>query len=234
MCRDNCTDTKVHFTVSLSKAGIDAAQEKGLSTYFKMQSKINTSNMVLFNAAGQIEKYSCPEHILQDFFNLRLEYYEKRRKFLLKDAELQLQRISNKVRFTVLPDNRCGFLTRHKACSQTLCVQVRFILAVISGQLIINNRKRKEIEADLENDGYDKMPKADSHKRNMPQSASADASEEDEAVDATAKSYEYLLSMAISNLTEEKVFCWPLKICQTGDTLLEVQWTKRLFAGESA
>lgn len=95
--REYHTDTKVHFKITMTEAGTQAALEKGLSTFFKMQSKISTSNMMLFNAAGQIEKYSSPEHILKDFYGLRLEYYEKRRLHLLKQAELQLQRISNKV-----------------------------------------------------------------------------------------------------------------------------------------
>ena len=36
--------------------------------------------------------------------------------------------------------------------------RVRFILAVISGEMVISNRKRADIEAQLESDGYDRMP----------------------------------------------------------------------------
>lgn len=95
--REHHTDTKVHFKLALTEDGIQAAQDAGLSTFFKLQSKINTSNMVLFNANGQIQKYNSPEHILEDFYGMRLEYYEKRRLHLLHEAELQLKRISNKV-----------------------------------------------------------------------------------------------------------------------------------------
>lgn len=97
VCREHHTDTDVHFTVTLTDVGARTAQEKGVSNFFKLQSKISTSNMMLFNADGQIEKYTSPEHILADFYNIRLEYYELRRKHLLKEAELLLQRISNKV-----------------------------------------------------------------------------------------------------------------------------------------
>lgn len=34
----------------------------------------------------------------------------------------------------------------------------RFILAVVAGELKISNRKKAEIEAQLEKDGYDRMP----------------------------------------------------------------------------
>lgn len=36
--------------------------------------------------------------------------------------------------------------------------RVRFILAVIAGEVVISNRKRADIEGQLERDGYDRMP----------------------------------------------------------------------------
>lgn len=40
--------------------------------------------MVLFNQEGIIQKYNSPEEILQEFFNLRMEFYVKRRQFLIQ------------------------------------------------------------------------------------------------------------------------------------------------------
>eukprot|EP00892_Ulva_mutabilis_P007081 jgi/Ulvmu1/4745/UM020_0029.1 len=174
--KEHHTDTEVSFTVTLTDVGLRTAQEKGISTFFKLQTKISTSNMMLFNADGLIEKFTTPEHILTDFYSIRLEYYERRRKHLLREAELQLQRISNKV---------------------------KFILAVVHGELIISGRKRPDIEIDMERMDFDRMPKAEARAK---PGAPADADEEAEA-DAQAQgySYDYLLSMAISSLTEEKV-----------------------------
>ncbi len=36
---------------------------------------------------------------------------------------------------------------------------MRFILAVIKGELVVSNRKKAEIEVDLEAAGYDRMAK---------------------------------------------------------------------------
>ena len=36
--------------------------------------------------------------------------------------------------------------------------KVRFILAVVAGKLVISNRKRADINSELEKQGYDKMP----------------------------------------------------------------------------
>jgi hypothetical protein len=40
--------------------------------------------MMLFDAEGKIKRYDSPEQILQEFFDLRLQYYEKRRVALLQ------------------------------------------------------------------------------------------------------------------------------------------------------
>ena len=39
---------------------------------------------MLFNPEGAIQKYSSPEDILRDFYDLRLAYYTKRRSALLR------------------------------------------------------------------------------------------------------------------------------------------------------
>jgi DNA topoisomerase-2 len=38
--------------------------------------------------------------------------------------------------------------------------KIRFIRAVISGELVLSNRKRADIEGDLEAQGFDKMVKS--------------------------------------------------------------------------
>lgn len=39
---------------------------------------------MLFNAEGVIQKYATPEDILRDFYDLRLQFYAKRRSALLR------------------------------------------------------------------------------------------------------------------------------------------------------
>jgi DNA topoisomerase-2 len=58
---------------------VQAAEEKGLAEYFKLMSKINTSNMICFDFEGKIKKYNSPEEILEEFYPMRLAYYQKRK-----------------------------------------------------------------------------------------------------------------------------------------------------------
>ena len=41
-------------------------------------------NMMLFDKDGAIKRYDSPEAILKEFYDLRLEFYEKRRVALLQ------------------------------------------------------------------------------------------------------------------------------------------------------
>lgn len=85
-------------------------------------------------------------------------------------------------------------------------VQVKFILAVIEGSLVVSNRKKKDIEADLEAQGFDRMSKsADNGSRKVVAKDPDNDDDEEEEAAAVGGSYDYLLSMAIQNLTEEKV-----------------------------
>jgi hypothetical protein len=43
-----------------------------------------SGNMMLFDASGQIKRYSSPEEILAEFFDLRFDFYERRRVSLLQ------------------------------------------------------------------------------------------------------------------------------------------------------
>lgn len=44
----------------------------------------HAGNMVLFNKDGLIRRYKTPEEIMLDFFELRMDYYTKRRQYLIE------------------------------------------------------------------------------------------------------------------------------------------------------
>ena len=92
--------------------------------------------------------------------------------------------------------------------------KVRFILAVLSEELVVHNRKRAELLAQLVEDGYDAVVPESSKKAKAAASADDDASDDDEAkpvaeepddLRTLAKGYDYLLSMRLWALTRERV-----------------------------
>jgi DNA topoisomerase-2 len=78
--------------------------------------------MHLFHPVSGIKKYSSPEEILGDFFEIRLEYYAKRKEHLIQ------------------------VLTEKTGVLET---KARFIRMVVDGTLIVFKRARKDVEAEL-------------------------------------------------------------------------------------
>lgn len=79
---------------------------------------------------------------------------------------------------------------------------MRFILAVVQGQLVLSNRRRPDIEAQLEAENYDRLP---SNAKKAAAAAAADEEEGEEGDAVSQGSYDYLLSMPLASLTHEKV-----------------------------
>ncbi|XP_028059654.1 DNA topoisomerase 2-like [Camellia sinensis] len=77
--REHNDDTTVHFEVIMSEENLIMAKQEGLLKKFKLTTTISTSNMHLFDPKGVIKKYETPEQILEEFFHVRLEFYEKRK-----------------------------------------------------------------------------------------------------------------------------------------------------------
>ncbi|PWA48342.1 topoisomerase II [Artemisia annua] len=93
--------TIVDFKIHMSEDQMNTAnKEGGILKNFKLTTTLSTANMYLFDVGGAaIKKYDTPEQILQDFFPLRLDFYEKRRSYLLDELKKAILQLENKVRF---------------------------------------------------------------------------------------------------------------------------------------
>ncbi|KAM7262891.1 hypothetical protein ACFE04_000574 [Oxalis oulophora] len=167
----------VDFVISMSEENMAKAKQDGLLKKFKLTTNISLNNMHLFDPSGIIKKYDNPEQILEEFFLLRHEYYVERKKVLLGSLEFELLKLDNKV---------------------------RFILAVVSGEIIVNNRKKAELLIELQGKGFTPFPKTT--KTAGPEIAGAtDVDPQENEKDPEGGDYDYLLRMPISSLTLEKV-----------------------------
>lgn len=72
----------------MSANELEKAEQQGLEEYFKLSSKISTGNMICFDFEGKIKKYNSPEEILEDFYPIRLAYYQKRKVRNISDTLL--------------------------------------------------------------------------------------------------------------------------------------------------
>eukprot|EP00090_Calanus_glacialis_P008645 TRINITY_DN1699_c0_g1_i2.p1 TRINITY_DN1699_c0_g1~~TRINITY_DN1699_c0_g1_i2.p1 ORF type:complete len:1611 (-),score=547.76 TRINITY_DN1699_c0_g1_i2:290-4978(-) len=181
--KDYNTDTTVKFIVQMTEDSIRKAEtEKGLHTFFKLQTTMSCTSMVLFDSLGCLRKYENVQEIMKEFFDLRLTMYGKRKKNMEGTLGAEACKLSN---------------------------QARFILEKCDGTLKIENKKKKIMIEELSKRGYDSDP-VKAWKKS--QETHPDAEEEDEDEDGEPKEvhdgkgpdFDYLLGMPMWNLTQEK------------------------------
>ena len=96
------TESKVRFVLTFRKNELkEFISNNELYDLLKLKESKNSSysNMHLYNENGTIEKFNNVEEILRKYCNLRLEYYTKRKEYLLNKYKEELKVISAKIRF---------------------------------------------------------------------------------------------------------------------------------------
>jgi len=201
--KENHTDTTVSFTITCDKEQIDKFEsgKGGLMAKFKLTASLQTTNMNLFNEEGRITKYQDPRDILFSFYELRLEYYGKRKELLVDKLKTEQRKLSNKA---------------------------RFVDAVCNGELVVSQRKKVELLAELKAEGYETFMPA---KKSTDDKGDSDSDEdEDIKLDQMshsdlAKGYEYLLGMKIWSLTFEHAEHLRAELAEKTKTLVELEAT---------
>lgn len=57
------------------------------------------NNLVLFNKDGVLKRYSNVKEILEEFYELKHSYYEKRKEYLISKNENELELVTSKLEF---------------------------------------------------------------------------------------------------------------------------------------
>lgn len=100
----------------------------------KLTKTFNTNNMYLFDKNYHLKKYNCANSILIEFLGTRLDYYSKRKAYLLNKLSFELKLASSK----------------H-----------RFISEYLDDQLDINRKSKQEVITVLEQNNYEKIATSD-------------------------------------------------------------------------
>ena len=88
---------------------------------------------------------------------------------------------------------------------EKLSNQARFVKMIVSRELVVSNRKKADIVEELREKQFRPFPKVAKAKATG-ETEDVEANEEaEEAATGTSTDYDYLLGMAISSLTKEKV-----------------------------
>jgi len=138
---NNSTEKIVHFTLKFKKDEFNSIRiNNEFENIFKLTDSKNSnySNIHLYNNKGIICKYDSPEDIIEEFYLLRLVYYTKRKDYMIKSIQKELDVYQSKI---------------------------RFIEEFISGEINIIQKEDEEIEAMLIERNYPKFGKEDFNKK---------------------------------------------------------------------
>ena len=110
--------------------------------------------------------------VMNAFYDVRVRFYDKRKDYLVAKLKNELEKLDNKV---------------------------RFIQSVISGKLIISNRKKADLLNELKSSGYKTFVE------NWSVETTPEGVEETVSESDIDRGYNYLLGMKIWSLTQERV-----------------------------
>jgi len=137
--KNNSSESSVNFVLEFENGMLyklleTALDKNGINQFekvFKLTSSIScerTQNV--YNKDGKIVNYTNHLDILKDYYQVRLHYYQLRKKYMIDKMEKELQLLS---------------------------VKVRFILDVINQKILINNKSKANVTKQLEKHKYPKM-----------------------------------------------------------------------------
>lgn len=148
-------DEQIQFDITCTESQMNRLESSGIHKALKLTSKLSTSNMMLYTSEGVLTKFESACEIMRAFYDARLPLYGNRKQAMILDAE--------------------------RACTK-LRNERRFIASVISGELVLHNRKHSELEEELVRHGFDRWG----------------------AKPSDGPTFDYLWGMSISSFREDK------------------------------
>ncbi len=132
---DNSTESDVNFTIQFEEGQLDDYMDKkkkhnnGVDELLKLSSSSDTSytNMNLHNEDSQILKYDTIYEIMENFYTIRRDMYNKRKEYQLDKLKKELELIS---------------------------YRMKFILEIINETIEIRNKPKAQLEEELAEKEY--------------------------------------------------------------------------------
>jgi DNA topoisomerase-2 len=136
---DNCKDS-IDYTIKFTRESLSQLSEEKLIKLLKLE-ETETEIFTTLDETGKLKIFERDGDIINYFVNFRLEYYHKRKEFLLNKLKSELKLLSNRG---------------------------RFIKAILDGRIEVKNTPKDEIIKSIENLGLDKMDDSYDYLLRMP------------------------------------------------------------------
>ena len=103
---DMSRDTNIDFNITFAKGKLEELENaksdhgcNGVEKILKLFTTNSTSNMHLFDAEEKLKKYEKIQHIIDDYYETRLQLYQTRKEHMIKSLEKELMVLSNKAKY---------------------------------------------------------------------------------------------------------------------------------------
>ncbi|VVU94450.1 DNA gyrase/topoisomerase IV, subunit A [seawater metagenome] len=105
--QDNSTDTEIKIILKVNDPGklttlegkIDSLGLSDLTKLLKLNKTVKMTNMYLYDKDNKIKKYKSAKEIIDEYYLVRLEYYQKRKDFMIEKLTRELKIIESQVKF---------------------------------------------------------------------------------------------------------------------------------------
>ena len=101
------TELQVHVTITFARGKLDELESivdstskiNGVEKALKLTTTVSTTNMNMFNRKIQLHKYKGVHEIIDDYYQVRMDMYHKRKSAQVKAMECRVRELSNRARF---------------------------------------------------------------------------------------------------------------------------------------
>ena len=100
-------NTGIHFIIEFKNSNDlnNLIENDLIEKELKLTKSFSTNNMYLFNPNLILTKYDSPLHIIKEYYTIRLDFYEKRRAYLINKLSEELKNYHINVNFPKLSKN---------------------------------------------------------------------------------------------------------------------------------
>ncbi|XP_055923521.1 DNA topoisomerase 2 [Eupeodes corollae] len=195
------TDTTVKFVITFAPGEFDRLyhEDGGFHRVFKLTTSLSCNQMHAFDHVNCLRRFPTAVDILKEFFPLRLDYYGKRKEYLVGQLTAQADRLSDQARFIV------------EKCDRTIVVENKKRKVMID-ELIKRGYRPDPVKEWQERIKLDQDEEVDEDDGEAEEAETSAVKKEKKPVDpekafqklTDVKKFDYLLGMSMWMLTEER------------------------------
>ncbi len=102
-----CTEVNVDITIVFPRGRLLEIESNidpitginGIEKILKLSTTVSTTNMHMFNKDSKLKKYASVEEIIEEFYDVRISMYSKRKAFMIQALQNKLVKLSNRAKY---------------------------------------------------------------------------------------------------------------------------------------